>query len=392
MDIPANGSTNYSASYQATSDANAQITRANQAVQGAQKEADVQLEHIRDAYSQEATTESSKNEDALMKQHLKGYEALRDLKRNQDAEANRIRREGERDVKNTNDYYRDTLYQTEKKSEADLTQLQAKEARESEFVKTTGTTEVDMAKGEQTRKLQDLKHTQDEQYQQLSTASAAQYEQMKTNTLTAKENENAHFLGEYQAAVAQDQASIGLLQHNANQQIRQIRQDTAQKLAAYGSRQTDPFYKMMDMGATLQDQGDRYVLMANIPTHEQEHLSVAVHGNSLVLSGSRRNEEKLDLAPGRTKGTSSYQSFEESFPLPLPVDKNLLTKEFHGNTVVITVPKSGMLSYEMHKAPPRTDRIRAERPQFPGNLPKGEVVSENAEPSAEKKPGSRTLT
>jgi HSP20 family molecular chaperone IbpA len=381
--IDGSTSQSYQNSYQATREANEQITRANQAVKEAQKQADASLEHVRDSFDQERSIESTRNEDSLAKQQMKGYEELREMKRMQDAELHRVRREGEDALKKSTEYYRDSVYQNTQKSEEDLRQLQAREAREANFVKTSGMTEVDLAKSEQARKIEDLKRSQEEQFQAISEASKAQYEQMKTNTLTSSERETAEFQKNYQATVEGDQKSIAMLNHTANQQIKQIRQDTAQKLAAYSSRQSDPFYKMMDMNAKLQDTGDGFMLTATIPTHEQDHFSVQVHGNELVISGTRRNEEKLDLGPGRSRGTSSYQSFTESFPLPQAVDKGQLTKEFDGDTVTIRVPKAAVNSYEPHKSTYKPERLRAERPQFPGNLP---VSPEEA------KKGGQTLT
>src|SRR5262245_52217884 len=78
------------AASQATRDANDQISRAQHAVQEAQHDADVMLEHTREGFEQQEQNQTAKNEEAIAKQKLKGYEELRDLKRRQQAELNQV--------------------------------------------------------------------------------------------------------------------------------------------------------------------------------------------------------------------------------------------------------------------------------------------------------------
>lgn len=371
---------------------NEQVARNQQAMQDAQHEADAGLEHMREAYDQAATAEGNNEEETLSKQRLKGYEQLRDLKRQQEVELNRTRREGERQLKESGEYYRDTIYSQSRKGEEDLQAMKNRQAHEIEYQTSTGQSDVNLKKAEHAHALEELKQRQDEQYAQVSGTAHAEYERMKGNSMLAQQQENEKFGGDYKALMDSNQKSIDDLRSKAGDQIKQIRQDTAQKLSAYGSRQSDPFYKMVDLNAELSDEGDHYVLKANIPAHEHDHVSVALKGNTLVLSGSRRNEEKLDLGSGKFKGTSAYQSFNESFPLAFPVDRNALTKEFKGNQVIITVPKSTSASYhQQFQAKAQPERVRAERPHFPGNLPGVSEETGDAHSPTDKKSG-RTLT
>ena len=229
----------------------------------------------------------------------------------------------------------------------------------------TKSSELDytMAKADHERKLADLKETQEQQYNQLHKDAVDKYEKMKEQTTLANERANEHFQGAYNATLAQDQKSLDIVAGKATTQLNQLRADTSQKLAAYQDRQGDPFYKLKDIDADLREERDRFVLTATIPPHEQDHVSVSVSGNNLIVSGTRRNEEKLDLGPGRSKSSASYQTYQESFPLPWPVDRNLLTREFQGDRLVVTVPKaSQFFKKDPFKSSAAPERLRAERP------------------------------
>ena len=164
------------------------------------------------------------------------------------------------------------------------------------------------------------------------------------------------------------QEILGQLQNDSFNQLQQTRLDYSRKLAAYSERQSDPFYRMMDMHAELTDEGNRYVLTAKIPEHEQHALSIAVRGNQIVISGTRRAEEHVELDAGHERGTNSYQSFMESFPFAHPVEAGLLTKQFDGDRVTINLPKKTLQTeYRPFKAKPK--KIEVQRPQYPPNLP-----------------------
>jgi HSP20 family molecular chaperone IbpA len=145
----------------------------------------------------------------------------------------------------------------------------------------------------------------------------------------------------------------------------------------------------MDLQAEFEDQGDKYVLTARIPEHEQKNVTVAIRGNQIVLSGTRRNEERVELEPGHQKGTSSYQSFMESFPFSQAVENRMMTHEFHGDHIVITVPKK-LIANEYHPHKMKPSRLQVQRPDFPANLPHvGDESAPSGEISATK--GSSTL-
>lgn len=175
----------------------------------------------------------------------------------------------------------------------------------------------------------------------------------------------------------------------ANEKLQKIRSDTSRKLDAYSSRQKDPFYQLVTLDSDLEETRDAYILKLNIPDYEQKHLSITVRGNQIVVSGSRRNEEKLEVEPGRQQSTASYQSYQETFPISWPVDSHALTRKIEGDTIVVTIPKKGTYSAPVAARSARdVELARADRPHFPENIPH----TENSEPIPESTPKKRMST
>jgi HSP20 family molecular chaperone IbpA len=196
---------------------------------------------------------------------------------------------------------------------------------------------------------------------------------MRETTEAVREKGRQEFEQRYQNEIQQQSEQLSELNQTASEQLRRSRMDTAQKLAAYEERQEDPFYKLLDLNAQLHDIGDSYVLTARIPPHEQQKVNVSLKGNNqLVISGYRRNEEKLEVGPGRMKGTASHQSYSETFPLSWPVEGRKLEKYFEGDELIVKLPKKTENSvhsvYESDKKA-KPERARVQRPTFPENLP-----------------------
>ena len=235
------------------------------------------------------------------------------------------------------------------------------------------------------QRLKILQETQAGQVEGMGDASKQEYERMSANAHQAREQAKESFNSDLKSAVDQYNEDLQFVNAKANKELSSIRQDTAEKLAAYSSRQNDPFYKLMDTRADFFDAGDAFVLTATIPEHEQDHVTVSIKGDNLVLTGSRKNEETLELAPGRSQGTASYQSYYESYPLSWPVDGKRMIKFFDGDRLTVRIPKKNEYVYKPKQAMP-PEKARVERPRFPGNLPTVKHASEKALPDTQELP------
>src|SRR5690606_723366 len=117
---------------------------------------------------------------------------------------------------------------------------------------------------------------------------------MKDAQMKALQETETAFTRDFQAHFQKQQEALERIQKRAHHTLQHLRESTSHKLSAYEDRQSDPFYRLVDIDADLFEDHDAFVLTAKIPVHERDHISVTVRDNEIVLSGYRRNEESLD--------------------------------------------------------------------------------------------------
>jgi HSP20 family molecular chaperone IbpA len=376
-------------------EANARILASHKRVEQANNEATSAVSQIKDEFERQAVHESIRQQTRLEGERTKGYEQIRDVQRNQQAQLRKMRRDGERDVSQLHEYYRDKTHNSEVQGSEAVQQIQNQTNRRIAFEKASSDAEIaDIRSKNEVQKVITQKNTE-AQIQQLVSDNKKQYERMRTVSEEANGRIQEKFNDKIQHTLSTQGEIFNRIQSNASQQIKEIRQDTAEKLAAYRSRQSDPFYKLYTLNAKIRDDGDKYVLTAQIPEYEQKNVAVNVKGNNLVVSGYRKNEE-LILEGDHTKGTNSFQSFHESFPLTWPVDSKALSRHFEGDILVVQVPKKKDYVYQTPKLG-KPEKVRAEPPKFPENIRtvhhERKPIDENEEPKpAPPQPGSDTLS
>jgi HSP20 family molecular chaperone IbpA len=343
------------------------VDRAEQAASDAEAEINERLDRVRDDYQRESEMESVRNETAITAQKTKGYEQLRDLQRAQEAELAKVKREGEKELARLSSYYRDQTHATEVKGRDDLTEIKHQVFSEAEAERRGSMMSTDELRTEHAQQLQTLKDETDANYERISQSVRGEYDRMAQNATESRLTSEARFQKQAQGLHDAEAEKIAELESAAASKLTDLRADLAAKLSAYSTRQKDPFYKLINVDASLEDVGDAYVLHATIPVHEQGHVSVVVKGDNLVLAGYRRNEEKIERDDGHVQGTSSYQSYSENFPLPWPVEGHQLTRSFDGDELTVRLPKKNR--FAKASPPPSPERARLDRPKFPDNLP-----------------------
>ena len=199
--------------------------------------------------------------------------------------------------------------------------------------------EINALKQRNNTELNTLRESEDAKRMRLSEESHKAYEERRAAVDAETQKTTASLDAKQKRIVGDHAQAANKLAHESNRQLETMRADTAKKLAAYQERQSDPFYRMVTLDAVMSEDNDRYVFTAKIPEFEQREVKATISGSQLIISGTRRNEEKLELAPGRTQSTNAYQAFSEAFPLPQPVDARRLSREADGDRLTITIPK-----------------------------------------------------
>jgi HSP20 family molecular chaperone IbpA len=373
------------------------IETAEKRARQAETDSSHRIDEIRDQFVRTREAELAREEQTVQAEHDKSYENLRTLQHQQQVDLSKTRRQGEEDLQQLQNYYRDTVYKTDRDGDKALNDHKAVIARKLEFENRSAEDLMAAARDSHQKQMSSAVASHDARIAQLTSAEREEYDRLHENTEIAREAARQKFQNQYQSTIQTQQETLDRLNSRASQKIRDIREDTAQKLDAYSDRQDDPFYKLVNLDADVRETPDAFILTARVPEHEQRNITVSVRGGrQLVVSGFRRNEEKLEPEPGHTQSTSSYQSFSESFPLSWPVNGRGLSREFDGDELIVTLPKQPTYAAPApFKA--KAERFRAERPHFPPDLPG--VHDPEAKPTDPKsrgidrgEPGSGTLS
>lgn len=356
-------------------EATRRISDAHTVAAQAEKEAREKVDSLKDEYQRQSMAESARQEAAIENTRQKGYRNVREQQRAFQSEAAKTRRAGDEDLTNLKNHYRDAIYATKTRNDQDLDAEKMNHSRALEFEQASARQEVEAAQKENTFKFETMRAEHDERLQNLTAAERKEYEDMKAKTAAAKESAREHFESTYQKITGDQQKTLDRVNREANANLIQTKLSTGRKLDAYASRQSDPFYKMMDLDATVQETSDAYILRASIPNHERDSVVVSIKGDNLVISGTRKNEENHKAEDGTSQGTSSYQSYFRSFPVTWPLDSKGMSREYNGDELIVTIPKKTRNDAYKPYAAKRPETVRAERPRFPANLPYQDLAS-----------------
>ncbi|MEO7161334.1 MAG: Hsp20/alpha crystallin family protein [Bdellovibrionia bacterium] len=378
----------------AESEANKRVQAAESNTRRAENELEQNLSYVRDNYQKQLASEEAHHEAILEAQRLKGYRNLKELQRSQTEEISRVRQEGDARLNDLRNYYRDTKYASEMHGTQDLKDLQLNNEQNLEYTRKTGSENLNNLTEDHLKNTAALADQYETKELQLKAEQQRELDRKQIMGHNANEMAESKFQEQFEKMTSKHQNLLKRIESDAGRQIFGIRQDTADKLDTYRTRQNDPFYKMMNLGIQLTENENGFILSFKVPEYEQKNLSVSVKGDNIVILGQRRNEESLDLGNGVTQGTASYQSYHESIPLSWPVDPVRLTKEFNGDTVTIRVPKRN--KYAAHEKPHIPAKITNETAQFPTGIQDFFIEKQQGASSRSKdskgSPGSGPLT
>jgi len=353
--------------YSAEREASRRIESAGQSVKDAQTAAQLSLERVQDTFEKQNAAESARNQLALQNQQLKGYEQVRDLQRSQQTDLRRLRTSGEKELSQLSDYYTKSKINLEQSSRQQLDQAQRQSQIALDETQKKNTTDLENFKTQSRFELQNEIEKSEELLKQQKEAQLKEYDKLKNNLELNSSLSKNRFDEKLNNTIQQHKQLLDDIETRASEQVREIRENTSKQLSNYANRLEDPFYKLINLQAELNETSNAFILTAQIPEHEQEHISTSIKGDNLIISGYRRNEETQEIEPGHSQGTSTFQTFHESFPLSWPVDENRLTKEFAGNQVIIRVPKKNQ--YAFKTPPPKTpEKLKVEHPHLPAAL------------------------
>lgn len=114
----------------------------------------------------------------------------------------------------------------------------------------------------------------------------------------------------------------------------------------------EPVWNSRVPSVDVREEGDRYVLEAELPGLTEKDVNVKVEDNLLTIS-SVKQEKKEEKKNGYLMRERCSSSFQRSFVLPKNIDKDSIQAKF----------KNGLLILDLHKRPevkPRSIEVKSE--------------------------------
>lgn len=345
------------------------VRLAQERIQRAEEEETLAIDQLRDRFEKSYEAQSVKQSEILEEQKSKGYDQIRQLQRAHQSDLNRTIREQMDTQEKLRQQSGEYLNRLRKQSESEVNVVLNERNRLLEIEKAKAAADLEGIHNRTSQSIDQARQISEQRVQQVERENQNALHQMIDSSIEQKEKAVAQNDAFLKKTLQENRQNIEEIYSKSINSLNEIRRDTAQKLAAYSSRQSDPFYKMISIHAELSEGEDEYILRATIPEYEQQNISATVRGNQLVLSGYRKNEEVLKEDSGHSQSTHSYQSFQEAFPLNWPVDAKRLTRETDGDEVTIRVPKLNAFAFkEPALSKPKLDSLQA--PDFPRNIRK----------------------
>lgn len=356
-------------------DAQIRMENARKRAEEVEREMDVRMDHTRESTETAVQSAETKREHMLGTVKNQTYKELADIKRKAAAEMNRVRTEGERTAENVSEQYKDQIDLAQYEGQKRLRETLTRDAAQQEYLSRAAENERQILARSHQEEVEALLKQNQEAREQIQDQGQREIEAIQEKTASGRKSAEQHFEGVYSNTIKSNADALSRASGEAKRQLDQLRTDHSVQLAKYEERLKDPFYRMVDLDLSLKDHGDYYTLRATIPEYEREHLKVVVRGNQVILSGSRRNEEKLDLGQGKSRTVASFQTYQEALPLEWPVETAAMLREFDGDQVVVTLPKRGVMIDPMtgekkSLQSPTFTAARVTKPDFPADLPK----------------------
>ncbi len=361
------------------------IQESQKRIQKAAKEEEKQIDGLRDQYEKRTEVERARGDNYIETVRNRTYETLAETRRKAEIEKQRVSRMAEKDLKELDAHYSEATLDANQRGEVKLKEatkqgFEAEQAERKRYAE-----EMAMMKADYDLMKAQLESERRETGEKLTKDTQNYRKEAEARARTDIENANEHYQGVYEGAMKQTKDSITDVNWRASREVEALKRETAQKLDAYSTQKSDPFYRMVNVSAKIRETPEQFILTAQVPTHEQDKININVRGNELVISGKRKSEEKLDAGPGHTLRTNAYQSFSETFPLGWPVDPKFMTREWDGEELTVRIPKRS--TYEAPRPKPEVTKASLERPSFPKNLPtEKQLIAANSEKDENGKP------
>jgi HSP20 family protein len=84
---------------------------------------------------------------------------------------------------------------------------------------------------------------------------------------------------------------------------------------------------------------DSYVMRFDVPGYSKDEIDIEVSGNTVIVSGERKEEQEEGSRRRGRSFAGRYDSFQQAFTLPEEVDPNRVAANYQNGVLEVSIPK-----------------------------------------------------
>lgn len=133
------------------------------------------------------------------------------------------------------------------------------------------------------------------------------------------------------------------LRQELNRMFEQLFDDRGEWWPRWASRASDELWSGADAlvpSIDVKDRKKEFCITAEIPGIDEKDLHVEVQGNSLVISGEKREESDEETKDGWHRVERRFGSFHRAIPLPDNVDVDAVKADYKKGVLKVKFPKT----------------------------------------------------
>lgn len=338
---------------------------------------DAEINHLKTNYAAEKADLEDRFESSVQNEKAEQYDHLRNIKYQLNREEKGLEHTRDQVLNRKQADYKHEEIAAETDGRAHVKSAIEKYAAAEELERTRALKAEETTRNDHRKSAEHILSDSQKRLDTLTAEKSKYLEDAKINHAETLNQIHEHYQDARAKTVEQYASEAKNMSERAKDQLNIKRVASENFMHAFDAKTEDPFYQLQRFESELTDSGDAYTLRVRIPEYERKQFKVQVSGQEIQLQGIRSNDTKVDLEPGRSVATRSFQNVQERYALDTPVDGKLLTYKEDGEWLEYTIPKFGPnhhVADSFRKAKDMTDGPVAQELNFKYTLPTADSI------------------
>lgn len=147
------------------------------------------------------------------------------------------------------------------------------------------------------------------------------------------------FKAQFQKMNAEHQAFLKNQKESHEKEIAAIKNAQSKKKTFFVERATDPFYKSTTLTPIINEKEKGYEIKVKVPAHEMGMVRLTGDDREIILSSSRRFEERVTDESGSVSESKKYETMNRTFKVNDIIDESTIKQSYKDGVLTFTIAK-----------------------------------------------------